>query len=103
MNDDLGGLPSRTVLSEGSLTPFCLPHCSPQPVAPQGLELAGAPRRVDEASMGGSGAYDDALDDCNTCVKRRSNRLQDCLRFDHELTIGVPLASPSDKSCLNLV
>ena len=47
MNDDLGGLPSRTVLSEGSLTPFCLPHRSPWPVAPQGLELAGAPRRVD--------------------------------------------------------
>jgi hypothetical protein len=25
MKDDLGGLPSRTVLSEGSLTPFAFP------------------------------------------------------------------------------
>lgn len=41
LNDDLGGLPSRTVLSEEPLMPFAIdPHPS---VAPQGLVLAGAP------------------------------------------------------------
>jgi hypothetical protein len=61
MKDDLGGLPSRTVLSKGSLIALCLPHCSSLSVAPQGLQLTGAPRRVD--------AHTKELDDCNTCVK----------------------------------
>ena len=42
LNDDLGGLPSRTVLSEEPLMLFAIdPH---SPVAPQGLVLAGAPQ-----------------------------------------------------------
>ena len=59
LNDDLGGLPSRTVLSEEPLMPFAIdPH---PPVAPQGLVLAGAPRRVDARTK--------ELNYCTTCRK----------------------------------
>ena len=52
LNDDLGGLPSRTVLSDEPLMPFAIdPH---PPVAPQGLVLAGAPRRVDARESHGT-------------------------------------------------
>jgi hypothetical protein len=46
MKDDLGGLPSRTVLSEGSLTPLLSP--SPLSVgSAAGQEVSGFPMRVD--------------------------------------------------------
>ena len=47
MKDDLGGLPSRTVLSAEGLITLCFHHRSSLSVAPQGLQLTGAPRRVD--------------------------------------------------------
>lgn len=47
MKDDLGGLPSRTVLSEGSLIAF-LPSPSFLSVgSAAGQEVSGFPRRVD--------------------------------------------------------
>jgi len=46
MKDDLGGLPSRTVLSERSLTPFAFPIVPPVGSA-AGQVASGFPRRVD--------------------------------------------------------
>jgi hypothetical protein len=62
MKDDLGGLPSRTVLSEGSLTPL------PSPLflsvgSAAGQEVPGFPRRVD--------ARANERDDCSTCRKSK--------------------------------